>query len=268
MPRLTGWRRVAAAMWPAPNDPQIYGALELDATAVLDFIQTQRDLGHRITPTVLVGKAVGRALAEVPELNARIVGLRALPRESVDIFFITAVASGKDLSGVKVKAVNTKRAEEIAAELDARATKLRTGHDPEFTTTKRLMEHLPRPVLRGALKLVTLLTGRLQLDIRSLALHKNPFGSAMVSSVGMLGLPHGFSPLSWMYGVPLMVLVGTISERPWVVEQQVVVRPVLPIMATIDHRYVDGAHIAHLLAVFRGYLENPTRHEELRGPSN
>jgi hypothetical protein len=29
--QLKGWRRVASAMWPAPQDPQIFGQLELDA---------------------------------------------------------------------------------------------------------------------------------------------------------------------------------------------------------------------------------------------
>ena len=29
----------------------------------------------------------------------------------------------------------------------------------------------------------------------------------------MFGLPIGFAPLSWMYKVPLLVLVGTITEK-------------------------------------------------------
>jgi pyruvate/2-oxoglutarate dehydrogenase complex dihydrolipoamide acyltransferase (E2) component len=266
MPKLTGWRRVAAAMWPPPNDPQIYGELELDATPVLNFIQEARDDGYHVTPTTVVGKAMAHALRKVPELNTRIVGLRAIPRKSIDIFFITAVGAGQDLSGVKVRHVDGRSAADVAQELAARSSKVRAGDDPEFAMTKTLMERLPRPALAGALKLTTLLTERLQLDIPSLALHASPFGSAMVSSVGMLGLPHGFSPLSWMYDVPLMVLVGAIDERPWVVDHQVVVRPVLPIMATIDHRYVDGAHISRLLGAFRSYLDDPSRHEHLPKP--
>ncbi|MFT3924145.1 MAG: 2-oxo acid dehydrogenase subunit E2 [Myxococcales bacterium] len=268
MPKLTGWRRVAATMWPPPNDPQIYGQLDLDATAVLDFVHRARERGQHVTPTALVGRAVARALEEVPELNTRIVGLNAIPRQSIDIFFITAVGQGSDLSGVKVKAVDRLHAAEVTRELDVRAAGLRAGGDPEFATTKWVMERLPKRGLSYALKLSTFLTERMQLDVPALALHASPFGSAMVSSVGMLGLPHGFSPLSWMYDVPLLVLVGAISERPWVVEHRVVARPVLPITATIDHRYVDGAQIARLLAAFRAYLEDPTRYEgEARFPA-
>ena len=44
-------------------------------------------------------------------------------------------------------------------------------------------------------------------EIAALGLHPTPFGSAMVSSVGMLGLPQGFAPLAWRYDVPALVLV-------------------------------------------------------------
>src|SRR6188508_1429492 len=100
MSRLRGWRRVATAMWQAPNDPQIYGALDVDATNAQRFIAAAQAHGQRITPTHLVGRAVSRALLEVPDLNVRIVGMRAIPRPSIDIFFITAVDAGNDLSGI------------------------------------------------------------------------------------------------------------------------------------------------------------------------
>ena len=59
--RLTGWRRIASALWNAPNDPQIYGALELDATPALELIERARARGHHVTATHLVGRAVARA---------------------------------------------------------------------------------------------------------------------------------------------------------------------------------------------------------------
>ncbi|HVZ33774.1 MAG TPA: 2-oxo acid dehydrogenase subunit E2, partial [Polyangiaceae bacterium] len=217
MSRLTGWRRVASAMWSAPNDPQIFGSLEVDATHALAFLEAARAAGHRLTPTHLVGRAVACVLEQVPELNVRIVGTRAVPRESVDVFFITAVESGKDLSGVKVEGADRRPAVAVAAELAERAAALRKGKDREFARSKRLMDRLPGPILWAGLRASALLTEQLQLEIPALALHKSPFGSAMVTSVGMFGLPHGFAPLSWLYDVPLIVLVGEIVERAVVV---------------------------------------------------
>jgi pyruvate dehydrogenase E2 component (dihydrolipoamide acetyltransferase) len=114
------------------------------------------------------------------------------------------------------------------------------------------------------------LTEALDLDLKPLGLDRQPFGSAMVTSVGMFGLPQGFAPLAWMYGVPLLVLVGELTAKAVVVDGRVEAREVLPITATIDHRYVDGAQIARAMTAFREYLAAPAEFEppmELVGPT-
>jgi pyruvate/2-oxoglutarate dehydrogenase complex dihydrolipoamide acyltransferase (E2) component len=263
---LRGWRRVAGAMWRAPDDPQIFGALDVDATPVLAAIERARMAGHRVTPTHLVGRAVARAFVEVPDLNVQIRGGRMRPRPSIDVFFITAVAGGKDLSGVKIANTDRKPVVEVAAELASSSGKLKRGDDPGFARTKRLTDGLPSWLLRPALRASAFLTERLRLDIPRLGLHASPFGSAMVSSVGMLGLPRGFAPLAWMYDVPVLVLVGEITDQPVAIDGRVVVRPILPITATIDHRYVDGWHIARLMKAFRAYLAAPEPAEQAAAP--
>ena len=259
--RVTGWRRVAGAMWHAPDDPQIFGALELDARPVLAFIEAARARGVHLTATHVVGRAVAHTLEAVPDLNVRIVGGRAYPRSTVDVFFITAVAQGHDLSGVKVVNAANKSADEIAVELAERSRAMKTGKDKEFSRSKRLMDALPPRLLRGALRATAFLTETLQLDLPALALRRSPFGGAMVTSVGMFGLPQGFAPLAWMYDVPLLVLVGEIASRPVVADGAVIARDVLPITATIDHRYVDGWHVSLAMKAFREYLAAPERFE-------
>ncbi len=261
MARLTGWRRIASAIWRAPNDPQIYGSLDAEASALVAYLEQARAAGMHVTPTHLVGRAVAHALAAVPDLNVRIVGSRAIPRESVDIFFITAVAGGHDLSGGKVRQVDRRSAADVALELASRAERLRGGRDLEFSRTKMLMDRLPRPLLHAAARGTKLVSETLNLDVKPLGLHASPFGSAMITSVGMFGLPQGYAPLAWLYDVPLIVLVGELTERPVVVDHQVVARPVLPLGATIDHRYVDGWHISKLLEAAREYLADPARFE-------
>lgn len=248
-------------MWHAPDDPQIFGQLDIDARPLIELIERERRAGHRITPTHLVGRAVAHTLTQVPELNVRIRGGWAHPRPSVDVFFITAVESGHDLSGVKIEDVAGKSAVHVAQELAERVLMLKAGCDRDFRRTKRLMDTLPPWLLRGVLRATAFLTERHQLDVRMLSLRRSPFGSAMVSSVGMFGLPQGFAPLAWMYDVPLLVLVGEIEQRPVVENGRVVVRDILPITATIDHRYVDGWHVSHAMKAFRAYLANPAAFE-------
>jgi pyruvate/2-oxoglutarate dehydrogenase complex dihydrolipoamide acyltransferase (E2) component len=48
-----------------------------------------------------------------------------------------------------------------------------------------------------------------------------------------------------------------------VVDGRVVARRVLPLTATIDHRYVDGWHVSQAMTAFREYLAEPTRYEQI-----
>jgi pyruvate/2-oxoglutarate dehydrogenase complex dihydrolipoamide acyltransferase (E2) component len=259
--RLTGWRRIAAAMWRAPSDPQIYGTLEVEAAPLVALIDGARAQGVHLTPTVVVGRAVAHALAAVPDLNVRLVGGHAIPRASIDLFFIAAVGGGNDLSGVKVADVAHKPAIAIAEELARRAGAMKRGKDPDFQRTKRLMERLPLPILRAALRVTAFASNQLDLDVPALGVRRSAFGSAMITSVGMFGLPGGFAPIAWMYGVPLLITVGQIAPRPVVVDGQVVARATLPLSATIDHRFVDGWHISRAMAALREYLAAPAAFE-------
>ena len=259
--KLTGWRRIAAAMWRAPRDPQIYGSVELDAAPIARLIEDARAQGVKLTPTVVVGRAVAHALAAVPELNVRIVGGHAIPRPSIDVFIIAAVGGGGDLSGVKVVDADKKHAIEIARELASRAGRMKRGDDPDFKKTKTIMERLPLPLLRVALRATSFAANTLDLDLPALGVHRSPFGSAMITSVGMFGLPGGFAPISWLYEVPLLVTVGRIGDRPVCEGGRVVARPTLPLSATIDHRFVDGWHISRAMTAFQAYLASPEAFE-------
>jgi pyruvate/2-oxoglutarate dehydrogenase complex dihydrolipoamide acyltransferase (E2) component len=47
------------------------------------------------------------------------------------------------------------------------------------------------------------------------------------------------------------------AAQPVVVDGRVEARQVLPIAVTIDHRYVDGWHLAHAIRSFQAYLAAP-----------
>lgn len=259
--KLRGWRKLANAMWGEPRDPQIYGALEIDATAMLRFIDGCRSLGHKVTPTHLVGRAVALMLRDVPELNVRIVGGETIQRDSADIFFIAVVEGGRELSGVKVERLEHKDVVDLAAELAERAARMRSGHDPELGKSKGALDALPLPLLRIAMRLTAYVTADKDRSIDFLGLKRAPFGSAIVTSVGMFGIPMGFAPIASMERVPILVLVGAVTEKPVVIDGKIEIRSMLPITATIDHRYVDGWHLGRAMRTFKSYLESPATFE-------
>jgi pyruvate/2-oxoglutarate dehydrogenase complex dihydrolipoamide acyltransferase (E2) component len=235
---------------------------------LLGFIEDVRSSnGAHVTVTHVVGRAVAHALAAHPELNCTLARGRFVQRESVDISFVVALEGGRDLSSVKVRNADRKTAAEIAVELADRAGRVRTGTDAQFGRTKRTIERTPPRLLRFGLRAADWLTGDLRLDLRRFGLPRDAFGSAMVTSVGMFGVQRAYAPLSPYYRVPFIVLVSEVAERPVVVEGTVTARPTLVLTATMDHRYLDGAHAARLANAVREYLADPAAHEPHPVPS-
>jgi pyruvate/2-oxoglutarate dehydrogenase complex dihydrolipoamide acyltransferase (E2) component len=260
--RVQGWRKLAGAAWGAPMDPQFYGDLEVDAGALVSYAEDVRSTtGVHLTMTHLAGRAVAHGLAEVPELRVRLARGRVHERESVDVFFIVAASHGTELTGIKVGDADRKSAVEIAREVTRRCTAIEAGDDAELGQGKALLARLPAPVLRAALHLGAWLTSDLNLDLSRLGMPRQAFGGAMITSVGMWGVGHAYSPLAHYYRVPLLVLVGAVRKVPVAIGDEVVVRPMLTLTATFDHRYVDGFHAAQFATAVRSYCESPGRFE-------
>ena len=259
---LKGWRKIAAATWGKPVDPQIYGDLEIDATNVLSFIEDVKAAGGpKITVTHMVGKALAYSMGEHPDLNARLYRGKFVERPSVDVFFIVSAEGGSELSGVKVFEADRKSVIEIAEELAGRAGKIRTGDDNEMGTTRKMISSTPRSFMKPALRISAWLTADRDLDLKRFGLPRQAFGSVMVSSVGMFGIGHAYAPLSPYYRIPFLALVGEVQKRAVVIDDEIVARPMFTIAATLDHRYLDGFHAARLSRSVREYLEDPKRFE-------
>ena len=260
--KIRGWRKIAAAAWGKPNDPQIFGDIDVDATALLGFIEEVRAAtGTRLTVTTMVGRALAKALADHPDLNVRMYRGHFIQRETVDIFFIVSAGKGSELSGVKVENADRKSALDIAKELAGRATRIKTGEDNELGKTKKMIGSTPRRLLPTSIRVSSWLTSDRDLDLKRYGLPRQAFGSAMVTSVGMFGIQHAYAPLADYYRVPFLVLVGEVAERPAVVDGNVVARPMFTLAATLDHRYIDGFHAARLARSVTGYLAEPKRFE-------
>lgn len=261
--RLHGWRKLAGSFWGAPSDPQFYGELEIDAGSLLDHLRHVKETtGAHVTVTHAVGAAVAYALNEVPDLQVRLARGREYPRETTDIFFIIA-ADGGELTGCKVERADEKSLVEIAEELGSAQATIASGADETFGKAKRMLDVLPPRVLRQSIKLSAWLTSDLNLDLPALGVRRQAFGGAMITSVGMWGISRAFSPLAGYYRVPVLVLVGAVAQRPVAVAGQVVVRPMLTLTATFDHRYSDGFQAAKFAQAVHEYCAHPARFEAL-----
>jgi pyruvate dehydrogenase E2 component (dihydrolipoamide acetyltransferase) len=254
--RVTGWRKLAGGAWRGPDDPQFYGELDMDATTLLSYMDSLRvESGVRVTVTHLIGRAVAYALAEVPELNVRLARGRLHARDSIDVFFI--VSAGDELTGVRVADADQKSSVQIAAELNQRVAEIDEGDDPGLGRGKALLARLPHRLVRPALRLAAWLTSDLNLDLSRFGLPRQAFGGAMITSVGMWGVTRAFSPLAGYYRVPVLVLVGAVQARPVAIDGEVVVRPMVTLTATFDHRYADASQAVRFADAVRRYCADP-----------
>ncbi len=257
---------MASATWRRANDPTIYGTLDPDATAAVAYARKlSSETGRHITLTPIVVAALGRTLAAHPDCNAFIRLGRMFQRDSVDIFVLVAVppAPGHgtlaDLSGVKVEGADKKSVLDIAGELERRVAEVRQGRDPALEQVKRAFRHLPPSLTKIGLKAAEVLQYELNLDLSGIGIPRDSFGSAFVTNVGAMGagVGHAFAPIVPMTRLSVNIAMGALEDRAIVENGAVVVRPVLPLTATCDHRVIDGFQAAKLSGTFCDILRNP-----------
>ena len=237
----SSFRRMAAAMWRSPSDPSIYGSMDVDATASLAFLR-EHPSPTKLTITHLVARAVALALRAQPELNAKVrFWGRLEQRETIDVFVTVATEGNRDLSGAKIDRADEKSLVELAAAIAERARKIRKGEDASYQKSRSAFAQLPWWLARTATQLSDLLVNELHVDLGKHGMPTDPFGSAIVTSVGMFGIDSAFAPFVPLARCPMLILVPEIRPRPWAVGDRVEVRPVLRLCATFDHRIIDGA---------------------------
>ncbi|MCK6508907.1 2-oxo acid dehydrogenase subunit E2 [Myxococcota bacterium] len=268
MKKMTTRRKLAIATWSSPREGNIYGKLTVDMTESLRYIEHLRRVsGEKVTVTHLVGRAVAEALAQAPGLNGRIFLGRYIPHDTVDITYLVALEEGADLAKAKVHQADQKSVVDIAKELRELAGRLHKGKDENFEKNKGLLRLLPTWLLRPLIWATGYLTGAMGIQLKAMGLERFPFGSCIITSVGMFGLDEGYAPPTPFARVPVYVLLGSVAERPAVVDGQLVVRPQMTITATIDHRFLDGFQGGVLAKIVRRVLENPWQLDSAKAPS-
>jgi pyruvate dehydrogenase E2 component (dihydrolipoamide acetyltransferase) len=117
------------------------------------------------------------------------------------------------------------------------------------------------PVIRGAerLSIGEIAAARVELveRARNAKLQQSDLegGTFTISNLGMYGVEHFIAVLN----PPQVAIlaVGAVEEKPVVRDGEVLVRPLMSLTLTCDHRAVDGSVAAEFLATLRSMLEEP-----------
>jgi len=215
---------------------------EIDASALYAHRSAAETRCSVVAYTVA---AAGRALARHPEANAAIRG-RVTPRIARYPDVHAKVTLDKTVNGERVvlaavlRDVDRTDLEGIQRELE----RYRDG-DPERLEEfagVRLLHRLPVALGRA-------LTRRV---VGPLGGRPDRMGTFAVTSLG-------HRPVDGFYsvgGTTITLGIGRVTERPVVRDGEVVVAPVLRLSLAFDHRVIDGAEAADVLADIKDALEN------------
>ncbi len=270
---LPAWRKLALGTWGSPSNPAAYGVLDLDCEKALSWTARAREAtGEKITLTHLVGKAAAIAIAAAPETNGFASMGRLMLRSAVDVFFQVAFFDGDNgpprgtemqtradanLAGAKIERADTKSVVAIARELRDRATAIRTRAHDETVRAMKLIGSLPGPLSSTAAHLGAFLSFDLGWDLSRLGMPLDPFGSCMVTNVGVFGIEGAWAPLVPFSRTPICITVGAVREAPGVVDGQVVPRRHVSIGVAFDHRVMDGYHAGVMARRFQAVFAQP-----------
>lgn len=262
------FRKIAMGSWRTAGDPSVYGLLELDMSESLKFIselQTKTDV--KISVSHLVGKVVAKVLTERPEINGLIRFSRIYQRKHVDLFYQVNVPGSQDdpvgkalLTGATVRKAETLSIIQIAEDLNKKSRGLKAGEKGELSSSLNTLKFVPWKLMRFVLDLTSFITFDLRLNLSWAGVPQDPFGSVMITNVGGLGIDTAWAPLVPYSRVPLLLTLGAIKDRPWVVNGKIEVRPVMRVGITFDHRFMDGVHASQMSQIFTSALENPHKH--------
>jgi len=76
-----------------------------------------------------------------------------------------------------------------------------------------------------------------------------------LSAMGMFGLEEFYAIVNQPENA--ILAVGAIIDKPWVVDGQIVVRPIMNVGLTYDHRTIDGAKAGQFMQTLKTFMENP-----------
>ena len=228
----------------------------MDITDLEKYIQQRRKAGVKITLTHFFLLATARALRdEVPEFNTYVKRGTILPFPSIDATVSVLMANG-EMGSVKMQHIDNYTLTTLADALRQAIQNAQKG-DEKSKRQKETLAHIPWPFRDYVYRLIRYLTVRLGLTIPWLGISANSFGAFFLSNIGSIGLDMGYPALFPSANVSFVLILGGVSQKPWVVEGQVVPRTILSLGAALDHRVVDASHGGKLFKYLKKVIAQP-----------
>ena len=225
--------------------------IELDVTESREKLRRHKINKNRISFTAWLIKVISLTIKEHQMIAAFLKeNRRAVVFEDVNVSLLVE----KEINGSKVpmpmiieKAHETPMDSITRMIADARQQKL---EEKDIVLQKssgkweRIYYHLPGFLRRQVWKFM----------LRHPRLVFNKMGNVAITSIGMMGNVKGwFIPISIH---PVCFGISTITKKPLVINNQIVIREVLSMTILMDHDVIDGALMARFISDLTKNIEN------------
>ncbi|MEN8117052.1 MAG: 2-oxo acid dehydrogenase subunit E2 [Bacteroidota bacterium] len=251
------WRKVASTIYQKPIDSKIYGTVELDVTDIEKFIVKKRKEGIKTTLTYIITLIVGRAIRQdVPELNTYVKRGKIKQRKQVNAT-VSVLLPGGQMGSVKVENADQLTISELSDEIAKEIRSSRKGDENDTMQSKNMLASFPWPFRKWLFKLYRTITIHWGISLPGIGLDSNSFGSYVISNIGSVGLDTGYGSLLPSSNVSVVWILGTIVKKPVIIDDEIVVRRIMALSATLDHRVVDGSHGGRMFRKIKYLLKNP-----------
>ena len=205
--------------------PHVTEWVEVDMSRTLEVVEKIKTRSNeRITPFVLVSAALIRAAQKYPRINSSWIDTK----EGADVLIHPNIHLGfaTDTSkGLLVPVVRNANTDNPIALSASITTQMNKARDGSASPSD--------------------LTG----------------GTITVTNVGVFGVDGGTPIIT--PGQAAILAMGRIIHKPWVVDDSIVIRPIMQLTFSFDHRIIDGALGSRALASVASYLADPALDELL-----
>ena len=215
--------------------PQVTVWRDVEVSRFVEVLATMRDHPNfadvRVTPLVLVAAGLIRVIRQFPKMNARWVEEGGQDGGGQNLTSAGDIAHMQLHGHVNLGiAVDTERGLLVPNLKDAELLSLRELAKglQDLIATARDGRSSPQD-----------LTG----------------GTVTITNIGIFDVDGGTPILN--PGESMIVATGRISDRPWVVDGAVLVRPVMTLSMSFDHRLVDGSQASRALSALATFLHDP-----------
>ena len=255
-PLNNDWRKVASAIYKKPTDGKIFGSVEVDVTDLEAFITKKRKEGLKITLTHIFTLIVARALKEIPELNCYVRRGNIIHRKQIDAM-ISVLIGDNEMSSVRIEKADQLNLSQLEEKLTEGIQSARNGSENKTMQMKGVIGKIPWPLRTWIFNLLKTITIKWGISLPSIGLTSKNFGSFVITNIGSIGLDSGFPALFPISNVSFVFVMGGVSKKPVVVDDEIVIRRMITLSSAMDHRLVDAVHGGKLFRFIKQMVREP-----------